>query len=179
MRAGDRDRAVALLNENTAEKGAVVASLAGINFALGAVAYLLPIPTMVVGMGAGFESCEQSDVSVALLVAAARAGGGPLSKARAATTTRSAAIAGSSAGAAERMITLGKGVRVPAATFHSRIKPEILADVGKQLGGFQKRVGKNPDIEVVRGKINLRGTGPFKGQTVNTDLRASDYLDID
>lgn len=74
LRAGDRDRAVALLNENAAEKGAVVASLFGLQFAAGALGHLLPVTTMVAGMSAGFKSCEESDVSVALLVVGARAG---------------------------------------------------------------------------------------------------------
>ncbi|MEO0594426.1 MAG: hypothetical protein AAFZ38_12685, partial [Myxococcota bacterium] len=78
LRAGDRDRAVALLNENAAEKGAVVASLFGLQFVAGAIGHLLPIPTMVAGMSAGFKSCEEADISVALLVAGARAGVKPV-----------------------------------------------------------------------------------------------------
>ncbi|MEL6196149.1 MAG: hypothetical protein AAFQ77_03765 [Myxococcota bacterium] len=74
LRAGDRDRAVALLNENAAGKGAVVASLFGLQFVAGALGHLLPVTTMVAGMSAGFKSCEESDVSLALLVVGARAG---------------------------------------------------------------------------------------------------------
>ena len=79
------------------------------------------------------------------------------------------------AGAAERVLNLGGGVRVGAATFHSRIKPAILKAAGK----FSGRVGRNPDIKVVGGKIHLQGVGPFKGRTVQTDLRASDFFGID
>lgn len=77
-------------------------------------------------------------------------------------------------GAAERLLNLGDGVRVGAATFHSGIKPAILKAAGK----FAEKVGKNPDIKVVGGKIHLQGVGPFKGKTFKTDLRASDFFDL-
>jgi hypothetical protein len=95
---------------------------------------------------------------------------------RSAIGARGGASFGSrSVGAAERLLNLGGGVRVGAATFHSRIKPAILNAAGK----FRGRVGKNPDIKVVRGKIHLQGVGPFKGKTFKTDLRASDFFDLE
>lgn len=74
--------------------------------------------------------------------------------------------------AAERVINFGSGVKSGAATFHSQIKPSILSKAGK----FSGKVGKNPDIKVVWGKINLQGVGPFKGKTFKTDLNASDFF---
>ncbi|WP_310554478.1 DUF6443 domain-containing protein [Flavobacterium sp.] len=56
--------------------------------------------------------------------------------------------------------------------FHKSLKPKIL----KSAGSFSSKVGNNPDISVVGGNINLTGTGPFKGKTFKTDLKASDYL---
>jgi len=81
-------------------------------------------------------------------------------------------IRASTAGASEKIIHFGSGVRAGAATFHSRIKPEIL----KAAGRFEGRVGHNPDIKVVGGRIQLQGTGPFKGNTMKTDLNASDFF---
>lgn len=80
-----------------------------------------------------------------------------------------------SAGAAERLLHLGDGVKVGAATFHSRIKPAILRAAGK----FEGKVGKNPDIKVVGGRIQLQGVGPFKGKTFKTELKASDFFNLD
>ena len=54
------------------------------------------------------------------------------------------------------------------------IKIDILNDVGKS--NYLKRVGNNPDIEVVNGLIQLNGTGPFNGRTYLTNLDAIKYL---
>jgi hypothetical protein len=89
--------------------------------------------------------------------------------------TRGRQFGSKSLGAAERLINFGDGVKSGAATFHSRIKPKILSAAGK----FKGKVGKNPDIKVVRGKIHLQGTGPFKSKTFKTDLKASDFFNID
>jgi hypothetical protein len=82
--------------------------------------------------------------------------------------------AGSGSDAAERLIHFGGGVRADAAIFHSKIKPAILKAAGK----YQGKVGKNPDIKVVGGNIHLQGTGPFKGKTFKTGLKASDFFGI-
>lgn len=38
-------------------------------------------------------------------------------------------------------------------------------------------VGRNPDIDVKKGKIILKGTGDqYKGKTYDTDLDADDFL---
>jgi RHS repeat-associated protein len=105
---------------------------------------------------------------VGAILKGVRAGDKALDGARAA---RGATIA-PSAGAAERLIHFGSGVRAGAATSHSRIKPAIL----KAAGNFAGKVGKNPDIEVVRGSIRLIGQGPFKGKTLQTGLNASDFF---
>jgi hypothetical protein len=84
-----------------------------------------------------------------------------------------AQFGGRTVGAAERLIHLGGGVKVGAATFHSKVKPAIL----KAAGDFQGKVGKNPDVKVVGDKIHLQGVGPFKGKTLKTDLKASDFFD--
>ena len=76
-------------------------------------------------------------------------------------------------GAGERLIHFGDKVTAGASTFHSRIKPAILKAAGK----FQGKVGNNPDIKIVGGRIQLTGTGPFKGKTFKTDLSATDFFE--
>ncbi|NCI45793.1 RHS repeat domain-containing protein [Sediminibacterium soli] len=60
--------------------------------------------------------------------------------------------------------------------FHRTLKPDILQDAAKVLGKFEKTVGKNPNINVKDGFIVLEGTGPFKGKSVTTTLKATDYF---
>ncbi|MGB7415978.1 MAG: RHS repeat-associated core domain-containing protein, partial [Thermosynechococcaceae cyanobacterium] len=75
---------------------------------------------------------------------------------------------------ASKPIRFGDGYSAPSDAYHRSIKPNIL----KKAGKFQGKVGKNPDIKVVNGKIQLKGssTGPFKGKSYNTDLNASDFF---
>lgn len=43
-------------------------------------------------------------------------------------------------------------------------------------GDFERVVGRNPDVKVVGGLIHLVGTGPFRGKTFKTALRAADFF---
>ena len=54
------------------------------------------------------------------------------------------------------------------------IKKDILDEVGKAT--YSKKVGSNPDIEVVNGLIRLNGTGSFKGKSFPTNLKANDFF---
>lgn len=56
--------------------------------------------------------------------------------------------------------------------FHRTLKGKIL----NQAGDYAKKVGNNPDIKVVGDKIQLSGTGPFKGKSFQTNLKATEYL---
>jgi RHS repeat-associated protein len=69
-------------------------------------------------------------------------------------------------------INFGEGFTADSETFHRDIKPDILASAG----AAEDIVGRNPDVRVVGGKIQLRGTGPFKGNSVTTDLDAGDFF---
>jgi len=60
----------------------------------------------------------------------------------------------------------------PINLFHTTIKRDIL----KSAGNFEKLVGTNPDITVEKGLIKLKGTGPFKGKTFQTILKALDFF---
>ncbi|MDZ8070038.1 MAG: putative Ig domain-containing protein [Nostoc sp. DedQUE08] len=73
---------------------------------------------------------------------------------------------------ARKDIYFGDGVKADSDVFHKDIKPNILSKAGK----FQGKVGKNPDIKVVNGKIVLTGTGQFKGKSFKTDILASDFF---
>ncbi|WP_256012516.1 hypothetical protein [Desertivirga xinjiangensis] len=70
-----------------------------------------------------------------------------------------------------RLLYFGK-IAVDREVFHRKIKPKILNDAG----AFSSIVGKNPDVKVVGTYIHLTGTGPFKGKTFPTELKASEYL---
>jgi len=70
------------------------------------------------------------------------------------------------------LLRIGKIV-VPAQTFHRFIKPDILKAAGN---GFEKIVGRNPDIFIDKGQIILRGTGPFKGKSFPTGLDPTDFF---
>lgn len=70
-----------------------------------------------------------------------------------------------------RLLYFGKIV-VDRDVFHRVIKPKIL----NSAGSFSSKVGNNPDIKVVGGQIHLTGTGPFKGKSFPTNLKASNYL---
>ena len=69
-------------------------------------------------------------------------------------------------------LRIGKLV-VPVKYFHRTIKPEILKATQK---GYEKYVGRNPDIHIEEGKIILRGTGQFKKREFPTNLDASDFF---
>ncbi|GAA4791244.1 hypothetical protein GCM10023231_18930 [Olivibacter ginsenosidimutans] len=70
-----------------------------------------------------------------------------------------------------KLLYFGK-IAVSREHFHRVIKKNILSNVGD----FVKKVGNNPDVKVVGDKIQLTGTGPFKGKTFQTNLKATDYL---
>ena len=70
-----------------------------------------------------------------------------------------------------KLLYFGK-LAVNRDVFHKTLKPKIL----KSAGSFSSKVGNNPDINVVGGNIHLTGTGPFRGKTFKTDLKASDFL---
>ncbi len=74
---------------------------------------------------------------------------------------------------AGKIIRFGK-LKVLAEKFHRQIKPSILQKAGK----YKHRVGKNPDVKIVGDKIQLTGakSGPFKGKTMKTDLKVSDFF---
>lgn len=73
-----------------------------------------------------------------------------------------------------KILRLGDGFETTAEMFHGPggIKQAILLQVKR----FEGRVGGNPDIEVIGGKILLKGTGLFKGKSFDTDLNASDFF---
>jgi hypothetical protein len=73
-----------------------------------------------------------------------------------------------------KVIQFGKLV-VDATKFHRFIKPNILKAAGK-ISNFTKVVGKNPDIVIEKGKILLRGTGPFKNKIFPTGLDVTDFF---
>jgi hypothetical protein len=72
-------------------------------------------------------------------------------------------------------IRLGEGWWVWDSEFHPKgrdgIKKEILTDAGD----FEGRVGKNPDVKVNNGVIELHGVGDKKGKKFVTDLKPEDY----
>jgi RHS repeat-associated protein len=70
-----------------------------------------------------------------------------------------------------KLLYFGK-LAVNKDIFHKTLKPKIL----KSAGSFSSKVGNNPDISVVGGNIHLTGTGPFKGKTFKTELKASEFL---
>jgi len=70
------------------------------------------------------------------------------------------------------MLRIGKLI-VPAQTFHRFIKPDILKAAGN---GFEKIVGRNPDIFIDKGQIILRCMGPFKGKSFPTGLDPTDFF---
>jgi RHS repeat-associated protein len=70
-----------------------------------------------------------------------------------------------------RLLNFGR-IAVDRELFHRQLKPKIL----KSAGDFERIVGKNPDIKVVGDKIQLTGTGTFKGTSFQTTLKASEYL---
>ncbi|MBH2005014.1 MAG: RHS repeat-associated core domain-containing protein [Sphingobacteriia bacterium] len=70
------------------------------------------------------------------------------------------------------LLHFGK-ISVSRSLFHQTIKPSILKDAGT---GFEKIVGRNPDIAVENGMVILKGTGPYKGKTFSTGLDATKYF---
>ncbi|WP_448105198.1 DUF6443 domain-containing protein [Pedobacter panaciterrae] len=70
-----------------------------------------------------------------------------------------------------KLLYFGK-IAVDRDVFHRVIKPKIL----KSAGDFSSKVGSNPDIKVVGNQIQLIGNGPFKGKSVQTSLKATEYL---
>jgi RHS repeat-associated protein len=67
-----------------------------------------------------------------------------------------------------------KGYGAIPKGFHT-IKNNILKATG--LGKFEYKVGSNPDVSVVNGKIVLQGSGGgFLGKTYSTGLNANDFL---
>ncbi len=64
------------------------------------------------------------------------------------------------------------GMKVNAREFHRAIKPMIL----KSAGNYSKVVGRNPDIIIKKGKIVLKGNGPYKGKTFETGLDFGDFF---
>ncbi len=53
------------------------------------------------------------------------------------------------------------------------IKNDVLMAVGEKNYGH--KVGGNPDLKVIGGKIHLIGVGPFKGKSYPTNLNSKDY----
>lgn len=74
----------------------------------------------------------------------------------------------------EKFLHFGK-IKVDRDFFHKKIKKNIL----KKSGDFCAKLGENPDIEVVNGKIVFTGStnGPFKGKSFITSLDIEDYID--
>jgi RHS repeat-associated protein len=66
---------------------------------------------------------------------------------------------------------------VDKLNFHRVVKPRILKEISKTKD-FSKIVGTNPNVIVEKGKIVLQGAkdSPFKGQILNTELNAIDFL---
>lgn len=74
-------------------------------------------------------------------------------------------------GFSKKTINFGR-IRVPSEIFHRQIKPNILS----KSGNFKIRVGRNPDVKIINGRIRLDGQGPFKGKSLNTNLNAEDFF---
>ncbi len=74
--------------------------------------------------------------------------------------------------AAEDNLYFGESYYADRQEYHSAIKRKILA----AAGAYEKKVGKNPDTQVVKKKIVLVGTGDFKGKSFPTELAAGDYF---
>ena len=73
-----------------------------------------------------------------------------------------------------KYIYFGDVFKENAVNFYKNIKGNILSKLGKNnLAG---RVGNNPDVKVVSGKIVLTGTGSFKGKSFKTKILASDFF---
>ena len=76
----------------------------------------------------------------------------------------------------QRTTYFGEGKKANTNTYHGGTKEEILKEA-KRGGDYSKKVGSNPDIKVEKGKIVLQGVGKqFKGQSVQTNMDASDFL---
>jgi len=73
---------------------------------------------------------------------------------------------------AKKILYIGQ-YKVDANVFHREIKPDILS----RSGEFSRTVGKNPDIDVIKGdQIILKGNGPYKGKSYPTELKGVDFL---
>lgn len=85
------------------------------------------------------------------------------------------AIGAANRGFSKKTINFGK-VKVNSETFHREIKPNILDNAGD----FSRVVGKNPDIKLNNGTIDLTGarSGPFRGKTFKTGLKIEDFFKL-
>lgn len=70
-------------------------------------------------------------------------------------------------------IRIGK-MKIPDEVLHHKIKPNILGALDAKK--YSWRVGNNPNINVKNGEIILEGTGPYKGKSWQTGLKASEYF---
>jgi hypothetical protein len=65
--------------------------------------------------------------------------------------------------------------KVAKPIFHRVIKPGILKAVGKS--NYMKRVGSNPDIQIINNQIRLNGNGPYKNKYYDTGLDPIVFFD--
>lgn len=76
---------------------------------------------------------------------------------------------------ADKKIRLGEGWWVWDSEFHPKGKDGIKKEILTDAGDFEGKVGKNPDVKVNNGVIELHGVGDKKGKKFVTDLKTEDY----
>jgi hypothetical protein len=75
----------------------------------------------------------------------------------------------------DKKIRLGEGWWVWDSEFHPKGKDGIKKEILTNAGDFEGKVGKNPDVKVNNGVIELHGVGDKKGKKFVTDLKPEDY----
>ena len=76
---------------------------------------------------------------------------------------------------ADKKIRLGEGWWVWDSEFHPKGKDGIKKEILTDAGDFEGKVGKNPDVKINNGVIELHGVGDKKGKKFVTDLKLEDY----
>ena len=75
---------------------------------------------------------------------------------------------------ADKKIRLGEGWWVWGSEFHPKGKDGIKKEILTDAGDFEGKVGKNPDVKINNGVIELHGVGDKKGKKFVTDLKPED-----